>query len=102
MNVRQVIITEKSEVGFKRKIKEKHKANTFFKGKNVVVTGKLENYTRAEINRKIAMLGAKAGSSVSRYTDFLIVGERAGSKLARAQNLGVRILTEREFEAMIS
>ena len=90
----------KSMVQSRTETNENLKVNTFFKGKNVVVTGKLENYTRAEINRKITMLGAKAGSSVSRYTDFLIVGERAGSKLARAQNFGIRILTEREFEEM--
>ena len=73
-----------------------------FTGKTVVATGKLANYTRNEINDKIISLGAKAGSSVSRNTDYLIVGEKAGSKLQKAQAYGVKILTEQEFEKMIA
>lgn len=73
---------------------------TVFMGKTMVATGKLQNYTRDEINQKIISLGAKAASSVSRNTDYVIVGEKAGSKLAKAQQLGVTILTEQEFENM--
>ena len=47
-------------------------------------------------------LGAKPGSSVSKNTDYLIVGEKAGSKLAKAQQLGVKTLTEQEFENMLA
>lgn len=50
---------------------------------------------------KILSLGAKAGSSVSKNTDYLICGEKAGSKLAKAQALGVRVLSEQEFLSMI-
>ncbi len=75
--------------------------NPFF-GKTVVATGKLENYTRDGIQMKLLELGAKPGSSVSKNTDFLIVGEKAGSKLAKAQSLGVKTLTEAEFESMIA
>lgn len=67
---------------------------------NNVFTGKLVNYTRTGINEKITSLGGKAGSSVSKNTDYLIVGEKAGSKLAKAKQLGVTILTEEEFERM--
>lgn len=74
--------------------------NSIFAGKTIVATGKLENYTRDEIQMKIMSLGAKAASSVSKKTDYLIVGEKAGSKLAKAQQLGVTILTEQEFEEM--
>lgn len=74
--------------------------NTIFAGKTIVATGKLQNYTRDEIQMKIMSLGAKAASSVSKKTDYLIVGEKAGSKLAKAQQLGVTILTEEEFEEM--
>ena len=74
--------------------------NNIFTGKTVVATGKLMNYTRDEINAKILSLGAKAGSSVTKKTDYLIAGEKAGSKLAKAQELGVKILTEQEFEEM--
>ena len=73
--------------------------NPFF-GKTVVATGKMENYTRDGIQMKLLELGAKPGSSVSKNTDYLIVGEKAGSKLAKAQQLGVTTLTEQEFEAM--
>ncbi len=76
--------------------------NTIFSGKTIVATGKLQNYTRDEIQMKIMSLGAKAASSVSKKTDYLIVGEKAGSKLAKAQQLGVQILTEQEFEEMLA
>ena len=76
--------------------------NTIFAGKTIVATGKLQNYTRDEIQMKIMSLGAKAASSVSKKTDYLIVGEKAGSKLAKAQQLGVRVLTEQEFEEMLA
>lgn len=74
--------------------------NSIFAGKTIVATGKLEHYTRDEIQMKIMSLGAKAASSVSKKTDYLIVGEKAGSKLAKAQQLGVTILTEQQFEEM--
>lgn len=76
--------------------------NTIFAGKTIVATGKLQNYTRDEIQMKILSLRAKAASSVSKKTDYLIVGEKAGSKLAKAEQLGVRILTEQEFEEMLA
>ena len=72
-----------------------------FMGKTIVVTGKVEPYTRDGINAKIYSLGAKAGSSVSKNTDYLICGENAGSKLAKAQSLGVAVLSPAEFFSMI-
>lgn len=76
-------------------------SNPFY-GKTVVATGKLENYTRDGIQMRLLELGAKPGSSVSKNTDYLIVGEKAGSKLAKAQQLGVKTLTEQEFENMLA
>lgn len=73
-----------------------------FAGKTVVATGKLQNYTRDGIQMKLLSLGAKPASSVSKNTDYLIVGEKAGSKLTKAQQLGVPTLTEQEFEDMIA
>lgn len=73
-----------------------------FYGKTVVATGKLENYTRDGIQMKLMALGATPASSVTKKTDYLIVGEKAGSKLTKAQQLGVRTLTEQEFEDMIA
>ena len=76
--------------------------NSIFAGSTIVATGKLENFTRDGINAKIISLGAIPGSSVTKKTDYLICGEKAGSKLAKAQQLGVRILTEHEFLEMLS
>ena len=72
-----------------------------FMGKTVVVTGKVEPYSRTGINAKIEALGARAGSSVSSKTDYLICGENAGSKLEKAQSLGINVLTPVEFFRMI-
>ena len=71
-----------------------------FVGKTLVVTGKVEPYTRDGINAKIESLGAHAGSSVSSKTDYLICGENAGSKLAKARELGIKILSPDEFFRM--
>jgi DNA ligase (NAD+) len=68
-----------------------------FAGKTVAVTGKLTYFTRETVNARIGELGAKAGSSVSKNTDYLICGEKAGSKLGKARALGITVLTEREF-----
>lgn len=73
-----------------------------FQGCTIVATGKLMNFTRDGINSKIYELGGKPGSSVSKNTDYLICGEKAGSKLAKAQSLGVTILSEAEFLDMIA
>ena len=73
-----------------------------FTGCTIVATGKLEHFTRDGINDKILELGAKPGSSVTKKTDYQICGEKAGSKLAKAQSLGIPILTEAEFLEMIA
>lgn len=73
-----------------------------FKGCTIVATGKLMSFTRDGINDKILELGAKPGSSVSKKTDYLICGEKAGSKLTKAQSLGVKVLSEQEFLDMIA
>ena len=70
-------------------------------GKTLVVTGTLVKYTRDEIKELILRNGGKAASSVSSKTDYLVAGERAGSKLAKAEKLGVQVLTEEEFEGLI-
>jgi len=69
-------------------------------GKTFVVTGTLRHFTRDGIHERIKALGGKPTSSVSRSTDYLVVGEDAGSKLAKAQALGVAILTEEKFQAL--
>lgn len=76
--------------------------NTPLFGKTIVATGKLMNYTRDEIQTKILSLGAKPASSVTKKTDYAIYGEKAGSKLTKALELGIRTLSEEEFEDLIS
>ena len=68
-----------------------------FAGSTIVVTGKLENFTRNTINDKISSIGATAGRSVTKKTDYLICGEKPGSKLTKAKELGIPVLTEQEF-----
>ena len=75
--------------------------NNPFMGCTIVVTGKLENFTRSTINDKISSIGATAGSSVTRKTNYLICGEKPGSKLAKARELGIPVLTEQQFLDMI-
>jgi DNA ligase (NAD+) len=70
-------------------------------GKTVVVTGTLARHGREEIEALIRKLGGKPAGSVSKKTDYVVAGEKAGSKLAKAQQLGVPVLTEEEFERMI-
>ncbi|NLB61025.1 MAG: NAD-dependent DNA ligase LigA [Clostridiales bacterium] len=72
-----------------------------FSGMTVVVTGKLESMTRPEAEEKIAELGGAATSSVSKKTDLLVCGTDAGSKLTKAQSLGIRVIDESEFLEMI-
>ena len=66
-------------------------------GQSVVVTGTLEHFDRAQIEETLMKLGAKPASSVSKKTAFVIAGASAGTKLEKAQQLGVKILTEEEF-----
>lgn len=73
-----------------------------FAGKTVVATGKLMNYTRDGIQNKLLSLGTNPASSITKKTDYLIVGEKAGSKLTKAQQLGIKTLTEEEFEQMLA
>ena len=72
-----------------------------FEGKIFVLTGSLENYTRTEAADIIEKFGGKTSSTVSKKTSYVLAGEEAGSKLTKAQNLGVEIITEEQFENMI-
>lgn len=68
-----------------------------FSGKRIVLTGTLQTMARSEAKKTLETLGAKVTGSVSAKTDFLITGEKAGSKLTKAQSLGVDVLTEDQF-----
>ncbi|MFR7380154.1 MAG: NAD-dependent DNA ligase LigA [[Clostridium] leptum] len=72
-----------------------------FSGKTFVLTGALPTYTRAEAGKMIEDRGGKVSSSVSKKTSFVLAGEEAGSKLTKAQKLGIPIISEEEFLAML-
>jgi DNA ligase (NAD+) len=74
---------------------------TDLSGKTVVVTGTLKNYGRGEIEDLIKKHGGKVTASVSKKTDYVLVGENPGSKLEKARLLGIQILTEEEFDILI-
>lgn len=63
----------------------------------MVATGSFESFTRQEIEERIRALGGTAAGSVSKKTDLLVAGEKAGSKLAKAKSLGVEVIDEGEF-----
>jgi len=73
----------------------------FFKGKNFVLTGTLSDYSRDEAGEIIANFGGKVTSSVSTKTDYVLAGEKAGSKLEKAKTLGISVLDESEFKEKI-
>lgn len=75
--------------------------NVSFKGKTFVLTGTLAGFTRSEAAALIERRGGKVSGSVSKKTDFVVAGEEAGSKLDKARDLGVKIMAEAEFAAML-
>ena len=82
-------------------IGEKTAKSDLLSGKTIVATGSLTLYTRKEINDLIESLGGKAAGSVSKKTSYVVAGENAGSKLQKAAELGIPVLTEEEFKKMI-
>ncbi len=77
------------------------KAPGILEGKTLVATGTLQKYSRDEIQELIARHGGRAASSVSKKTDYVVAGENAGTKLDKARELGVPVLSEAEFDEMI-
>jgi len=94
-------IEELLALGVNPKFNEKEVIENPFEGKIVVATGSLKNYSRTEIKDKLENLGAKVSGSVSKKTDYVIAGEAAGSKLTKAEELGVTVLSEEEFEEIL-
>ena len=80
---------------------EEENTDNRFEGKTFVLTGALSKYSRDEASDIIEKLGGKTSGSVSKKSSYVLAGEDAGSKLTKAQNLGVTVITEEEFEEMI-
>lgn len=95
------IICELKEFGFEMKPIEAQEKNGVFIGKTFVLTGSLPTMTRSEASKIIEQNGGKTSSSVSKNTDYVLAGEDAGSKLAKAQQLGITIISEDEFKNML-
>ena len=96
-NVNRNLIHEMFALGVEPQIKQVKVESEALKGLKIVVTGILEHLKRDEIKRVIEAHGGHASSSVSGKTDFLVAGEKAGSKLKKAEKLGVSVLSEAEF-----
>jgi DNA ligase (NAD+) len=73
-----------------------------FTGKTVVLTGTLSSMTRDEAKAEIERRAGKVSGSVSKKTDFVVAGEDSGSKLKKANELGVKVLSEAEFRALLA
>ena len=98
------ILDELKKVGLKFSFVDRKDSvlkDNFFKGKNFVLTGTLSEYSREEAGEIIINFGGNVTSSVSSKTDFVLAGEKAGSKLDKAKSLGVKIINEKEFNEKI-
>lgn len=96
------LIIKLKKAGVNTTAKEEENTDNRFEGKTFVLTGSLEKYTRGEASNLIEKYGGKTSSTVSKKTDYVIAGEEAGSKLTKAQKLGITILTETEFKQLIN
>ena len=95
------LINRLKQSGVNTKNLEEESEDKRFEGKIFVLTGSLEKYTRQEASDIIEKLGGKTSSTVSKKTNYVLAGEEAGSKLTKAQNLGIEIITEEQFQEML-
>lgn len=95
------LINKLKEANVNMKETDNEDIDNRFEGMTFVLTGTLEKYTRDEASEIIEKFGGKTSSSVSKKTTYLLAGEEAGSKLTKAEELGVNILTEALFDEMI-
>ena len=96
------LIKRLKKAGVNMKVDEENEVlEERFAGQTFVLTGTLEKYTRDEAKKIIEDFSGKVSGSVSKKTTYVLAGEEAGSKLTKAQGLGVAIITEQEFEEMI-
>ncbi len=100
--INQKILAKLRTAGLQFEIEEKELASNILEGKKIVLTGTLPTLSRNEAKELIEKNGGKTASSVSKNTDYVLAGESAGSKLTKAQDLGVEILDEEQFLSMIN
>jgi DNA ligase (NAD+) len=97
----QAMIRDLKELGLTMRSSEEAVASDALKGTTFVFTGKMENMTRGDAEKLVQSLGGQTSSSVSKKTDYVVAGPSAGSKLAKAEKLGIKVLTESEFESLV-
>lgn len=95
------LISDLKSLGLKMKSSASKSNSGIFSGKTFVLTGTLPTMKRSEASKIIEENGGKTSSSVSKKTSYVLAGEEAGSKLTKAQSLGITIITEDEFKAML-
>ena len=95
------LIERLKQAGVNTKSLKKEEVDQKFDGLTFVLTGSLTKYTRQEASDIIEKHGGKVSGSVSKKTDYLLAGEDAGSKLTKAKGLGIKIISEKEFEEMV-
>ena len=95
------LIEKLKQAGVNMVAQDEEETDSRFEGKTFVLTGSLEKYTRGEASDIIEKFGGKVSGSVSKKTDYLLAGEETGSKLTKAQNLGIAIISEEQFIEMI-
>lgn len=95
------LINKLKEANINMEAIEEEGADNRFEGMTFVLTGSLEKFTRKDASDLIEKFGGKTSGSVSKKTSYVLAGEEAGSKLTKAQDLGVTIITEEQFEEMI-
>ena len=95
------LINRLKEANINMEAIEEEGADNRFEGMTFVLTGSLEKFTRKDASDLIEKFGGKTSGSVSKKTSYVLAGEEAGSKLTKAQDLGVTIITEEQFEEMI-
>lgn len=95
------LINKLKQANVNMKAESQENENGKFAGKTFVLTGSLEHYSREEASEIIEKMGGKTSSSVSKKTDYVLAGEDAGSKLKKAQELGITIISEEEFITML-
>ncbi len=97
----QDLISKLKSYGVNMNYLEEESTDLRFDGKIFVLTGSLEKYSRKEAESIIEKYGGKTSSSVSKKTDYVLAGEDSGSKLTKANELGVKVISESDFENMI-
>lgn len=96
------IVDELAEAGLNFEQERKTPVSGGLLNKTFVLTGALQRFTREEASERILLAGGKVSSSVSKKTDYVVAGESAGSKLKKAEQLGVKVITEEEFLGMLN